>query len=354
MSWSKCCWSLGMAGLLCSASARSAEDKPKDEPAGSQAAGTDKTPSPEDIAKLVQQLDADQFGQREAAVDRLAAIGKAAIPAVTEVALGESLEASTRAVDVLRRLFESSDEPTKAAAKEALEKVVKGSNPSAGRRAHNVLQPKPDPNQPQQVPLGGIIIGPGQGGIIQGNVQIMVGAAGVNAKRVSIKTVNGVKEVDAEENGKRVKITDDPKAGIKMEITTKKDGKDNTEKFEAKNAEELKQKHPKAYETYKQYAQQQGGGAAAIQFQFGPGNVPAPPVPPPPPQPQPGAAPAVKAAGSSIDTAAMLVKHWTEQIARLTADEQLKSASKESREELQKRIAELKQQLADLEKRLQK
>ncbi len=64
--------------------------------------------------------------------------------------------------------------------------------------------------------------------------------------KISTRVNNGVKETEVEENDQKIKIHDDPKQGISVEITKEeKDGKDVTEKFEAKNAEELKKEAPR-------------------------------------------------------------------------------------------------------------
>jgi hypothetical protein len=61
-----------------------------------------------------------------------------------------------------------------------------------------------------------------------------------------VKNVNGVKDIEAEEVGRKVKIHDDPDEGIEMSVTEKKDVKEVTKVYKAKNAEELKEKHPEA------------------------------------------------------------------------------------------------------------
>src|SRR2546426_468022 len=82
-----------------------------------------------------------------------------------------------------------------------------------------------------------------------GQIQIQVQAGGVAGpggfKRMHMKNVNGVKEIEVDDNGKKVKIVDDPNNGIKVEVTEKnKEGKEETKKYEAKNADELKKNHP--------------------------------------------------------------------------------------------------------------
>ena len=99
-----------------------------------------------------------------------------------------------------------------------------------------------------------------------------------------MKVVNGVKEIEVEEGGKKVKITDDPQQGIKIEVTSKENGKEVTKKYEAKDAKELEKKQPEGYKLYKEHAVDQnvGGGGGILQFQFNAGGIQlAPAVPAP-------------------------------------------------------------------------
>lgn len=143
------------------------EQKPKEE----QKPVQEQKPQPpedkalqEEIKRMVEQLTAERFSERQEASRRLAEIGKPAIPALTERALGDSLEGIIRSIDILRGLYRSGDEATRQAAKEALEKIAKAENPSAARRAEDALkagakppapptpktEPKPAPQPPKQ------------------------------------------------------------------------------------------------------------------------------------------------------------------------------------------------------------
>ena len=55
-------------------------------------------------------------------------------------------------------------------------------------------------------------------------------------RTMSVKNVNGVKEINASEDGKTVKIQDDPAQGIKIEVTEKQNGKEVTKKYEARTS----------------------------------------------------------------------------------------------------------------------
>ena len=86
------------------------------------AAASDQTAAvdPAALADLVRALDDDRFDAREAAQQRLLAIGPEALPAVGKAATSGSLESSTRAVSVLLRWSQSEDSALSLGALEQL------------------------------------------------------------------------------------------------------------------------------------------------------------------------------------------------------------------------------------------
>lgn len=212
------------------------------------------------IAKWIKQLDSNRFAERNEASNRLEAAGKAALPALSKAALGDSREATLRAIDILRKHFNDGDDATKEAAKQVLEKLAQSDHQSAARRAKDVLNPKP-PAQAGVLP--GIQIGGAQ-------IQIQMNAvAGGQGQKVKTKITNGVKEIEVEEKDRKIKITEDPAGGIKMEVTEKKGGKETTKKYAAKNVDELKKNHADAHKIYEKYGK---GAGAQIQIQAIPGQ----------------------------------------------------------------------------------
>jgi hypothetical protein len=162
-----------------------------------------------------------------------------------------------RALEILGQHFQDGDAATKEAAKEALDKIAASDHEASARRAKEILEPKPEqPNViiPNFAPV---------------QMQIRINAiaqAGGGVQRIQIN--NGVKQMETDDGQRKVKITDDPNKGIEVEITQKKDGKETTEKFQAKNAEELAKKDP---EIHKLYQKMQNAGG--VQIQAFPGGI---------------------------------------------------------------------------------
>jgi hypothetical protein len=238
------------------------------------------------IDRLVAGLDAPRFSERQAASEKLAALDVAALPALEKAAKGESLEATTRAIELLKRLLDSPQESARADARQALQRLVKGDRPKASRLAQDVLKAK---EQEDAV------------------------SAAMNGRRVCVQNINGGRQVDIEEGNRKIRINDGNGQPIKIEVTTKANGKDSTEKFEAKDVEELKKKHPGAYQIYSE----------------------APPL------------------DQEVRTAIMVLRSLHFHVDRLIKGDQMQNASPQTRAELKQVIDQFKQSLDGVEKRMQ-
>ena len=201
-----------------------------------------------EIGKVIEQLKSGRFNERETASRQLAEFGRAAIGPLTEAAMGKQREVTMRAIDILKKHLASTDAETRKAAKAALEQIAAGPQASAARQAQQVLNPPAEP-EAEAPPAGRIQV-------FGGPIQIRVQAGLAGNQRIRIKQVNGTKEIEAEENGRKVTIKEDKNNGIQMEVTEKKDGKETTKKYAAKNADELAKKHPDAHKLYKKYTTQ--------------------------------------------------------------------------------------------------
>jgi hypothetical protein len=222
------------------------------------------------IDDWVRQLDSNQFSQRHEASQQLESVGSEAIPALAAAAVGTSREVTLRSLDILRKHFGRDDQVLRAAAQAALEKIAASDHASAAQRAKDILDPPPPP-----AAAPGIRFALPQ-------IQIQMNAvAGNQARRIQIK--NGVKQTDITDGDRQIKIVDNPGGSIQLEVTEKKDGKQTTEKYEAKNADDLKKNHPEAHQLYQKYSQQMGPVVRIQAAQAQPGGVPANPAAPAPP-----------------------------------------------------------------------
>ncbi|MCE9551787.1 MAG: hypothetical protein K8T91_00190 [Planctomycetes bacterium] len=238
--------------------------------------------SPESTAELVKQLDADEFARREEASRQLSGLGAAAVPDLAKAAQGRSLEASARAFAILKKFATSEDGTLQGTAREALTRIAAQREPAekskddalaaAAAKAAEILGQSQTPRYadgrnvppPAVFPQPQIPFGAQPRMIIRGHQVV--------GNRISVKVVDGTREVDAEEtmpDGQKrsVKMVSDPKSGIRMEVTTTKDGKPLTEKYAAKDVESLKKDHPEAAKIYEQY-----NGAGGV-MQFGGGQI---------------------------------------------------------------------------------
>jgi len=208
------------------------------------------------IVTLIKQLASPNFIERQAASQQLTDLGQPAIAKLTATALGNNREAITRSVNILKIHLKSNNENLKTAAKAALKKisvVEQGVGPRLAREALAPPAPRPQPVPRQVAP--GIRIVP------QIQLQVQGGARGIK-----MRNVNGIRDIEVTENGRKVKIHDDPNQGIKVEIIETKEGKQVTRTFKAKNADELKKKSPEAHKLYEKYSK---GGVGNIQL----GNI---------------------------------------------------------------------------------
>ena len=210
------------------------------------------------VVALIKQLASSNFAERQAASQQLTKLGEQAIPRLKAAALGDNRETVTRSVDILKGHLKSANEKLQSAARAALEKISAIENGVGPRLAREALAP-PKP-RPQPVPRQGVR------GFPQIQLQIQGGA-----QAIKIRDVNGIKDIEVTEKERSIKIHDDPNQGIKVEITETKEGKPVTRKFEAKNADELKKKHPEAHKLYQQYSQGAAGKIQIRNFQI-PGN----------------------------------------------------------------------------------
>jgi hypothetical protein len=191
------------------------------------------------IAANIQQLEHEIFAERQAASKILADAGAAALPHLENTAANGSREASGRAFDIVKRHFENGDTELKSNAREILTRLAKNDNVATAQRARNVL----DPPRTSMLPIGAV---PNARGLPFMPPQQMT--------RTQMTTeINGRREVEVRENGRKTKIQTLPDGRIQFEFTEPINGRDVIRKIEAKDLSELKRKDVEAGQLYELY-----------------------------------------------------------------------------------------------------
>jgi hypothetical protein len=207
-----------------------------------------------DLQPLIQQLEAAEFAERQAASQKLAEAGAAALPELERAAESTSREVSGRALDVLKQHFQGEDSDLKQAAAAALERLAKSENRSTAQRADRVLNPPKDPE--------GVVVN-GQNAqriAIAGRIQFGINGFGGgpipvgNFRRITRREDNnGKRDVEVVENGRKIHLQTFPGGNIEVQITEQQNGRDVTRKVEAKDLDDLKRKDAEAGRLYDQY-----------------------------------------------------------------------------------------------------
>jgi len=91
------------------------------------------------LSRLVRQLGARDYRQREQATERLIGIGAPAVPELEQAAHAGPLETTTRAIAILETLYLTGDDETSDAAEDALERLADSERQEAAARAAEVL-----------------------------------------------------------------------------------------------------------------------------------------------------------------------------------------------------------------------
>lgn len=224
-----------------------ADEKKAESTSSAGAADEKETPDAKQIERWIKELNGRQLAPRMKAREELVKAGAASVPSLVVAAGSDNADVREKAVSVLGVLLESKDKDAKEAAVAALQLLAESELPTVADLAKRVMRssrvpgiaPEPEPEQS-------------------------------SFSRVSVSVVNGVKTIDAEEDGRKVHIHEDPAEGIEIEIV---EG-DETTKLKVKDAAELKKKNPKAHKVYEQFTAGKNGnaGANALRLRVGPGG----------------------------------------------------------------------------------
>ncbi len=206
---------------------------------------------PERLRQLVRDLDADRYSKRQAATKELSAAGEAAIPVLLETARKASAEAASRCIQILEEHLQSDDDAARTAAAKSLRELADSAKESTARLARKALGEdiaELDPLEEGEDPFAL----PGEAG---GRFQLQLQMNGFGGRRVTRRVVNGVKDTTVDDNGKKIKIHEEPNGKVKLTVTQPgDDDKPVTKTYEADSVDELQKKHADAYELFKRYS----------------------------------------------------------------------------------------------------
>jgi len=265
-----------------------------------------KAPTTDELTEWVRQLESNEFATRRQATEKLIAAGAAAVEPVAAAANTDDLEVATRCIAILGELLKSADKSTSDSARKALERLAESERKSVARRARSTIAPA-ETGEPDQV-VGGFNV------ILRGNVQLAPGAGQVF--RIQTRNINGNKEVEVDDNGKKIRIQESPGKGIQISVTETVDGKEKVSKYEAKDVDDLKAKHPEGHALYEKYGKDANagmqmqvlGGNGMIRLQAAPA-LPAPFAPPAPANNTEAARKAVEAARDRLEQAGKALRN---------------------------------------------
>ncbi len=210
--------------------------------------------STDDINGWIANLNSSEFKARNEALQKLVQAGQAAVDPVAAAANTGNLEVAIRCLEGLKRLFHSKDAAVKAAAKSALEKLKASDKASVAQRAVAIIAPPPP----------AVLKRPG--GIFGGGLRLQVRANFGRNVKIQIQRNNNIttRKVDVNENGRKVHIEETTGKGIIVKVTEGPAGKQKTTEYKAKDAAELKKKHPDGFKIYEKYGQQKNAPKIVI------------------------------------------------------------------------------------------
>lgn len=206
------------------------------------------------IDEWVTQLGHERLTERIKAEKQLVAAGKEAIPALAKAALSGDRATIEKSIDVLGKLAQAKDEETKEAATITLQMLSESDQPSTADRAKIALNTKEAEG-----------IKPFEGWDKPGN---QFAGGGQMNRSVSVTNVNGLRTINVKEGELETTIQELRGGKIRAKVT----GGGEPVELLAKNAQDLKKKHPEVAALYEQHATGQGGSGIRLPG-FGFGNT---------------------------------------------------------------------------------
>jgi len=215
-------------------------------------AGGERLPTPaeaddavtDQIAALIDRLDARSFGERQVASQQLEDLGAAAAAHLELAIKSGSREASARALDILRRHFEQGSDDARQSARTVLVRLADSNSASLAQKARDALDP---PKVPAYADPG-IMFGNGFNRVQ--NLQVVIGGGG---RSVTISDVNGRKSMEITDARRQVTLHTQPGGKIDVEISDPKNARNAKQRITANDVDELKRKDAEIGRLYEFY-----------------------------------------------------------------------------------------------------
>ncbi len=236
-------WVLLLAFVISSGSVLRAETPEK-------ADKTNET-KPDETATLIEQLTSEDVPTQDSAIRTLENkdLDTTAIPLLMTAAESDNLQGQHAAFNLLVRLAKPENELGKSA-RAALKELSKSKKPqvvAAATQAIRALLPAADPPAQPALNIGRGVRG--RGGLMVQQVEAVV-----------TTTINGERQIQVRTVGMKIDIKDRDGKEIEMKVTETAGGKETT--YTAKDADDLKQKHPAVFPLYEKYTKQRPGQPA--------------------------------------------------------------------------------------------
>lgn len=219
-------------------------------PPGEAKAAVDDAPQPnqpptaEQIGQWIRDLESPRLRVRQQATDALIAAGLPALQQVADAARSSKGEAAMRTVRVLAAWAAGRDAALASRARGVLHELTRSEDPDLARRAAEALNQVGA--EPEAVPPQA---GPNLG-------------AGARKLRVNQRIdAQGHRTTEIDADGTHVTIEELPAVGIKVTVRAVGEADDKAKTYEAKDATELKERHPEAYRWYRDFVERRAPGA---------------------------------------------------------------------------------------------
>jgi len=223
------------------------------------------------IQQSITRLSSRSLAERQKAARELLEAGVPGLEAVGQAADTEDLDLALSCLGILQNGLSAKDPAVQKAARDALQKLTTSPLEAVSQRARLLLSP---PAKVEINPGGAFVPGDPPLGIVRRGANISV--------RVEMQG-NDIRKITAREDDREVIIDEVTGKSLVITVTNTVNGQKQTETYAAKNAAELKTKHPAAFELYTRYTSppKPGGNPANSRrnpFPF-PGGPPFPPAP---------------------------------------------------------------------------